>query len=50
MDLLAYADGTNDLIGISDIIGVPVADLHPLAERLAEHGLLAEVADPSVPA
>lgn len=50
MDLLAYADGSTDLIGISDTIGVPVADLHPLAERLAEHGLLVEVPDPSVPA
>ena len=50
MDLLAYADGSTDLIGISDTIGVPVADLHLLAERLAEHGLLAEVTDPAVPA
>jgi aminopeptidase-like protein len=43
MDLLAYADGTNDLTGISDIIGVSVADLYPLVEKLVEQGLLAEV-------
>ena len=27
MDLLAYADGTHDLVGIGDIIGVPVMEL-----------------------
>jgi aminopeptidase-like protein len=43
IDLLAYADGANDLIGISDIIGVSVADLYPLVEKLVEQGLLAEV-------
>ena len=45
MDLLAYADGTNDLIDISDIIGVSVADLYPLIEKLVEQGLLAEVTE-----
>jgi aminopeptidase-like protein len=43
MDLLAYADGTHDLVEIGDIIGVPVMELQPIAERLVEHGLLAEV-------
>jgi aminopeptidase-like protein len=40
LDLLAYADGSNDLIAISDIIGVPVAELYPIAETLAGQGLL----------
>jgi aminopeptidase-like protein len=47
MDLLAYADGTHDLVGIGDIIGVPVMELRPVAEHLVAHGLLAEVAGPS---
>jgi aminopeptidase-like protein len=42
MDLLAYADDSNDLVGISDIIGVPAKTLYPLVARLVEHGLLAE--------
>jgi aminopeptidase-like protein len=43
LDLLAYADGTRDLIAISDVIGVPVADLYPLVEMLVMEGLLSEV-------
>ncbi len=43
IDLLAYADGSNDLIGISNIIGNPVSDLWPVAERLVEEGLLEEL-------
>lgn len=42
MDLLAYADGTRDLIDISDTIHVPVRRLYPLVDALAEEGLLAE--------
>ncbi len=42
MDLLAYADGSNDLVGLSDIIGVPAKTLYPLVARLVEHGLLVE--------
>jgi aminopeptidase-like protein len=42
MDLLAYADGTNDLIDISDIIGVRVQQLYPLVDTLTLAGLLAE--------
>jgi aminopeptidase-like protein len=42
MDLLAYADGTNDLLSISDIIEVSAADLVPLAKTLVAHGLLEE--------
>jgi aminopeptidase-like protein len=44
MDLLAYADGTNDLIDISDTIGVPVSRLHPIVDKLVDAGLLIEAA------
>jgi len=40
LDVLAYADGTRDLIAISDLTGVPVARLHPIADRLVAEGLL----------
>jgi aminopeptidase-like protein len=42
-DVLAYADGTNDLVDISNIIGKPVREILPMAERLAEEGLLEEI-------
>jgi aminopeptidase-like protein len=44
MDVLAYADGTNDLVSISDIIGVPAEDLYPAIETLQRAGLISEVA------
>lgn len=43
LDLLAYADGTRDLIAVSDAIRVPVAELYALADRLCAEGLLEEV-------
>jgi aminopeptidase-like protein len=42
LDLLSYSDGTRDLIAVSDIIGVPVAELYPLVDRLCAEGLLVE--------
>lgn len=38
-NLIAYADGEEDLIGISSRIGVPVEDLIPNVEKLCEAGL-----------
>jgi aminopeptidase-like protein len=49
MDLLAYADGTHDLVGIGDIIGVPARELQGVAAQLVEHGLLEEVPAPRQP-
>jgi aminopeptidase-like protein len=51
MNLLAYADGTNDLVNISDIIGVPAWQLYPLVDTLLKAGLLREcaVADDGAP-
>lgn len=43
MNFIAYADGRNDLIDISDRIGVKVKDLIPVAGQLRENGLIAPV-------
>lgn len=43
LNLLAYADGTNDLIEISDTIKVPVERLYPLVDTLVAAGLIAEI-------
>lgn len=43
IDLTTYADGTNDLVTISKIVGKPVWELHDIALRLAEEGLFCEV-------
>jgi len=40
MDFIAYADGTNDIVDISDIIGVPVRELVKVAGKLWENGLV----------
>lgn len=41
-DLIAYADGKNDLIDISEQIDVPIKALFPIIEKLAKNGLLKE--------
>ncbi|HIA12069.1 MAG TPA: DUF4910 domain-containing protein, partial [Flavobacteriales bacterium] len=40
MDLLAYADGQQDLLSISDIINVPIWELLPIAKELEKRGLI----------
>jgi aminopeptidase-like protein len=42
MDFIAYSDGKNDLIDISNLIDVPVVDLYPIIETLLETKLLVE--------
>ena len=37
---IAYADGKNDLIGISEILGIPTVDLIEVKNKLIEVGLL----------
>ena len=44
-DFIAYADGTNDLIDISNIISKPVSAISPIAERLVEEMLLEEITE-----
>ena len=43
MDFIAYSDGTNDLIEISNIIHKPVWEIVPIAEKLLKIGLLETV-------
>lgn len=40
MNLIAYADGRNDLFDISNIIGVPTDVLIPIVKKLEENGLI----------
>jgi aminopeptidase-like protein len=42
LDFIAYADGRNDLIDISNIIRVPASELYNLAEKLKKAGLIVE--------
>jgi aminopeptidase-like protein len=41
MNILAYSDGSHDLLSIAELIGVPVWDLFDLADTLRSHDLLA---------
>jgi aminopeptidase-like protein len=43
MDFIAYADGENDLIDISNKINVPVWELYPIIEKLRRVGLLSVI-------
>ncbi|MBI1976385.1 MAG: DUF4910 domain-containing protein, partial [Candidatus Omnitrophica bacterium] len=42
LNFLAYADGTNDLIDISDTIGIPPWEIYPIIEKLKENDLIFE--------
>ncbi len=42
-DFIAYADGTNDLVEISNIIHQPVDILIPIAEKLLENDLIEKI-------
>jgi aminopeptidase-like protein len=42
MNLIAYADGKNDLIDIANIVGVSAINLIPIVEKLLEADLLEE--------
>ena len=39
-NFIAYADGKNDLMDISNLIGVPAFDLIEIKKKLLEHNLL----------
>ena len=43
MDFIAYADGTNDLVDISNIINKPVSEIIPIVDKIFSAGLLEEV-------
>jgi aminopeptidase-like protein len=43
VDFLAYADGSKDLIEISNIIKVPVSDLYSIIDQLKKEGLIKEI-------
>jgi aminopeptidase-like protein len=40
MNFLAYCDGKNDLFAVSEIIGVSVSELIPVARKLRDAGLI----------
>ena len=44
-DFIAYADGKNDLVRISDKIGVSVKELRPIIEKLMEAGVISSLSD-----
>jgi 2-polyprenyl-3-methyl-5-hydroxy-6-metoxy-1,4-benzoquinol methylase len=42
MNVLAYADGTKDLLGVAEALGEPIWVLAPVVAELIEHGLIAD--------
>lgn len=40
LNVLAYADGSHDLIELSEILGIPVFELYPIVDQLVSAGLL----------
>ena len=45
-DLLALADGHCRMLDIAEQMGVDIATLYPVVEKLVRHGLLVSVGDP----
>ena len=43
LDVITYADGSNDLIDISNLINQSVADIIPIVEKLVDNGLFEQV-------
>ena len=43
MNLIAYCDGTNDLLNIAEIINVPIWKLFDLVDLLTEHQIIEQV-------
>lgn len=43
MDFIAYADGTNSILDICNIIGKPWHEVVPIADKLSSSGLIGEV-------
>lgn len=43
LNLLAYADGNNDLIDISNRINVPAKELYPIIEKLISNDLISKI-------
>jgi aminopeptidase-like protein len=46
MHVLSYADGSNDLLGIAEIVGVPMWDLFGIVESLISNRLLVPIESP----
>lgn len=42
-DVLSYSDGSNDLLDLSERIGVPVSEIVDIVDRLVENDLMVEV-------
>lgn len=40
MNIIAYADGKNDLLDISNIINAPIGELYSIIDKLSEKGLI----------
>ena len=50
MNLIAYADGTRDLLSIAETIGADMLDLVAIADRLKAEGLFDRCGDdPAIP-
>ncbi|KHM51678.1 hypothetical protein NZ47_09175 [Anaerovibrio lipolyticus] len=40
MNFIAYSDGTNDIVDISNLIRTPVSNLIPIAQKLSKSNLI----------